>query len=885
MSAQAARREVVTDYTSQQHEDIIAYLQSMGGKLSGNNIKKIPCPSCGKAEAWTKVADPTVIICNRREKCGTNKHIKSIAPHLFANWAERFPSSSTDPNATARAYLQARGLDPTKFDFEQGTWTEQGHHITTVAFSCPWTKKKWHRFLDIPKGIEGKTRWDKAEGESYQGHAWATVEKIDSSQPLWMVEGILEALSLQQGLGVQAATTFSATHIPTKFYEQLDTSQEIIIALNSDNAGQDGSHKNLEHLKKLGFKQIKVYQPPVGKDWNDLLCLGLFAEELREKTLADAKWSGRLLQAKSPDEYFTILRERSKKSLQFFIWNGRTWIGSTTTKNDELVIKVERAADCELRLLFSLNDTTDKLRHKQVFILETKSQREGIKQVRVSANELVQSTALSTTLLETTRQVLRVPSAQYAEFADFLLKGKPPTIRQLETTGYDEDSNAFVFPKFAFDQHGQLHQPNAHGYYEQLRLMPKEDPNAIKDLPKGTADIPNILQDHWTAFGVNGALSLGFQVASLFLHSTFPHLGFHPILSKWGDAGTGKTEGSRIENQMFGMNWTGVAMPKQTTGNGLDRVCAKQSSQVVFINEAADGKTNFSMDKLLTIFNREGVVKAQKSNDLSTRVVEFKAALAFTWNVEMRATAPIKQRMVSLQYKANDQNQETREAFRSLFERKPEELASVLQLLMQHRAEIEQQLVQDVLKLRSKLLLLGVATERIAGCYAVCLAGFQALVSIAGLDVQVAKERLKLVMEQATQMAKTKNAYASDETEDADVFLEAILGELQGRPDPTAYSDSGFKLYKDRTTNEQQVAIHIESAVPYLREQRRLELTRDLKALKSQLQQHPLFVKKDYPTKIYDKNVKAYVFRYELEQEEQKVESVESVEKKVESPE
>ena len=127
---------------------------------------------------------------------------------------------------------------------------------------------------------------------------------------------------------------------------------------------------------------------------------------------------------------------------------------------------MDRAADCELRLLFSLNDTTDKLRHKQVFLLETKSQREVTKQVRVSANELVQSNALSNTLLETTSQVLRVPNAQYAEFADFLLKGKPPTIRQLETTGYDEDSNVFVFPKFAFDKQGQVHQSNAHGYYE-----------------------------------------------------------------------------------------------------------------------------------------------------------------------------------------------------------------------------------------------------------------------------------------------------------------------------------------------------------------------------------------------------------------------------------
>ena len=160
------------------------------------------------------------------------------------------------------------------------------------------------------------------------------------------------------------------------------------------------------------------------------------------------------------------------------------------------------------------------------------------------------------------------------------------------------------------------------------------------------------------------------------------------------------------------------------------------------------------------------------------------------------------------------------------------------------------------------------------------------MVSVAGTDAQIAKERLKLVMGQTTQMAKTKNAYASDETEDADVFLEAIFGELQGKTAPTAYSDDGFRFYMDRSTNQQQVAIYIEAAVPYLREQRRLELTRDLKSLKSQLQQHPLFDKKDYSIRIRSstaKNDKAYVFRYELGQEEQKVESVESVEKKVES--
>ena len=110
-------------------------------------------------------------------------------------------------------------------------------------------------------------------------------------------------------------------------------------------------------------------------------------------------------------------------------------------------------------------------------------------------------------------------------------------------------------------------------------------------------------------------------------------------------------------------------------------------------------------------------------------------------------------------------------------------------------------------------------------------------------------------------------------SEDADVFLEAILGEIQEKTDPTAYNDDGFRLYKDRSTNQQQVAIYIERAVPHLREDRHLELTRDLKALKIQLQQHPLFVKKDYPIRILDsnpKNVKTHVFRYEPEQGDEK---------------
>ena len=61
---------------------MIAHLQGMGGRVSGSNITRIVCPSCGKPEAWTKVADPVTIQCNRGNHCGVRTYAKTFAPHL-----------------------------------------------------------------------------------------------------------------------------------------------------------------------------------------------------------------------------------------------------------------------------------------------------------------------------------------------------------------------------------------------------------------------------------------------------------------------------------------------------------------------------------------------------------------------------------------------------------------------------------------------------------------------------------------------------------------------------------------------------------------------------------------------------------------------------------
>ena len=125
--------------------------------------------------------------------------------------------------------------------------------------------------------------------------------------------------------------------------------------------------------------------------------------------------------------------------------------------------------------------------------------------------------------------------------------------------------------------------------------------------------------------------------------------------------------------------------------------------------------SRFSLNKILTHFNRGSTAKGKPTNDLTTQSVEAQAALALTWNPEMPASAAEKQRMVSLEFRVDQQNEVTRQAFQALFRQKPEKLAGVLLQLMSERQEIEEEFPSVVLEHQSRMLKSGVANERIAG--------------------------------------------------------------------------------------------------------------------------------------------------------------------------
>ena len=267
---------------------------SFDGKEQRDKITKIICLECGEAEAYTHVQDPSVIICNRKNKCGVNTHAKLFAPELYGDFQHRFPLTKEDPFRTAGNYLQSRELGLDLFKFEQGFIN--GH--ATVAVPVPWLGKRWHRLIDY-KWTSNKNCWD--TGGCYRDKAY-TISDLDGVEELWMVEGIFDCISLEQS-GVRSAATFAASAVPNEFYDSLPSSITVVIALVADTAGEKGIPKNLEKLKAPGFENVIIALPPSGKDWNDLLLGGHLKQDQIELTKAEAFHHGHLFSAPTAEAF------------------------------------------------------------------------------------------------------------------------------------------------------------------------------------------------------------------------------------------------------------------------------------------------------------------------------------------------------------------------------------------------------------------------------------------------------------------------------------------------------------------------------------------------------------------------------------------------------
>ena len=767
-------------YITSIRPNLIARLSAMGGKVRGDRIERIVCPSCNEPEAWTTVADPSTTHCNRKNNCGVSTHAKIFAPHLWENWAKRHPATDDDPNATARNYLLGRGLDISKFKFEQTTHRQRGFKpVPAVAIECSWTSRRWLRLIDIPKGIEGKSRWDgqkETDSKPYEGHAWINRNQVDPDNELWFTEGILNTLSLEQ-VGIQSASTFSATHIPSKFLEGLAKAQPIVVALDSDSAGRQGAPKLIEALKEHGFTKIKVAQPPYKKDWNDLLAAGALQPSTKQETIEEALWRGRLFLAETFAEYRKVYEERRHGEDGYYHglleYRGQTWFCGTRAVKDEVEPTQTKVCDAIIRRAFTQLVEEREYNWEHRYFLQINPVGRQSRTVEASAAELVSSNQARIMLKQKADVLLLDTSTPVINaLVTRLERDKAPVVRLVDRLGYDPKSSCWLFGRFLYTNEGRRVEANDEVYFPQQGVRCKTS-EIITRSYKPT-ELKKAIRLLHRIYGNTGIYALAYYVAASLKHEFMEREQAFPYMSFVGPKGAGKTTLIYFLNNVFFQAWEGIVAARNTTPKALSRKLYHRSSLVAPYLESNNALINIDENSLLNAYQGGSLYdRAATSNDADTISLPFDAALAFVQNVEPFRSGPLKERVITLSFKNAEDGGVTDDSIAAMKELKLLDAAAragVGHLIFQQITQIRSSIVSTLDESKESLRELGITSPRVVYHYALLLSTSQALLEIAGMS-EVYTEEIQLGQE-LVQLATLKESTSGGDNDDATAFLD-----------------------------------------------------------------------------------------------------------------
>lgn len=753
----------MVDFWTDTHHEIKRRLldDSPKAREVGDKINGVVCPDCGKPEAYAHANGPNVIMCHRMSQCGAKTLTRELYPDLFNTFEERFQPTTTNPNATAEAFLQARGLDTKAFSFIQGAVIEQGKTYPTVKIEFDGVT--FQRLIDY-QGSH-KTRLSAYKGKFYSSKS---VEKAGS---VYIVEGIIDALALEQ-VGLPAIATLSSVHNPEVCFKQ---GVHYVLSFDNDKAGIKATKKFKAYLNEQGIS-FSVQLPPVGRDWNDLLISGDLSEDKQEKTLELCRWRGALAMASNALDYFKIYSKQKPYNNAFFEFKGQTYKGVFKLDDDEEPTEhgVFRMLDCVLNIAYSIEDASLQYESRLCHIINAVSSREGVNTIRFKGADFSALNDFKSKLLQY-RLLFFGNGSDLTCFAEYLFKKKPIKVRECQALGYDALSDCYVLNKFLYDKDGKHYTIDKDGYFHQHRLKPfSGQDKSITCID--SVDVAKFLQSLHGAYGDKGLLALGFWVSTTFSHVIFEKFGFFPFMSFYGDPHCGKSDLTTTLNRCFFIDSEGLAMGSANTRKGELRTISQKSSMVTAMLEGRKGQSKFDYDGVLPLYNRNSLqVRAQTTNDNQVHDLKFTGALAFVQNHEQFISKPAKERVVSIHF-THDGLDDTYEAWQRLKTYSPEQLAGIGHFILCNRAHFEKDINSVINETADYFRAKGVGIDRIAKNHAVAYAGVSLLVERAQ---PVIKDDL---LNFTLQAAMGKIETARSELLLADHFMECVDGfsELQG---------------------------------------------------------------------------------------------------------
>ena len=672
------------------------------------------------------------------------------------------------------------------------------------------------RLFNPPPG-EGKTHNIGSTAGQFWRHPGIN---YDPEKETFVTEGIINALSLIE-IGHQAIAVLSAGQDPSKV--DLSKFRKLVFAFDPDEAG-----------KRALKKWMKAYPTadavlPVRGDWNDFLT-SLSPEKAKaffQKKRGEFEVLAKLALAKDAYTYAAISQEFYQRAPGLFAFDGCLYFSSfkKTTAGDVLI--TEKVSNFTLNVRYYQLDTTNPEEPVNRFFLDI-SPRKGLSTTcSVTAQELASSNSLTTMFLQRSRSLWEGERAASLALARMIVNAGAPVVRQLQTVGYDLESNCFVFKHFLIDPKGAVVLPNSFGFFEisrTINIQPAPHPTLKPVKAISPKEVWILI---FLAWGPKGLVALIWVVAGWWVNQIKAKIGFFPFLSLWDDSQTGKTWLTKILNAVQALDEEGLPMTKVNTSKGEIRKLAQRSGLFKGLLEANKTENvRFDVETILPLYNVNPLqTSALKTNDSQTKELPFLASLLFVQNKEPFKTKPQKERVISLRFKKEDISPETSAAFHKLTQIPIAELGNFFIEIMSQRHKIESEWYDEYVKAKKELYS-KIPDNRLNENHALILAFHRLLSNIIDVNYD-----LKPYIEHIGQV-KYNDCNKSNETI-ADYFFDLLLGNVIN-------GDSINQCYK---INEQdnKIYIHLGKAIKAI-EKQGLPLRVQLKDLQQSLLEHPSFI-------------------------------------------
>lgn len=659
-------------------------------KTKGDWLQEGLCPDCKKAEVFCSAKDPKIVRCGREERCGWEDSVRNLFPDLFEDWSKRFPTSDTNPTASADAYLlHERGLDLQNLRgaYSQEVYRdhETGLSGATVRFQVGATW--WERIIDRP-GRFGKKAHFKAGGKP-GGHCWIpprlSMADYAQAEEIWITEGIFNAQALWQGAGLLTVSGMSCNYWPEHFLEQLKdllrtikrpTRPRLVFAYDPGAAGVKYARKFVDRAFEEGWQATAAQVRPDGEgttlDWNDLLLRhqdwkGEADQAPLSKVMIDEYlWNGAVTIAKKARDKAKLIYDRKMLASFDFRHGNRLWWCRVTYDEDQTRnLVVDEIANCAFRMLYR---ERDEVADETNYFLQVDFPDQPTVKARFTA-------AACSNSAEFKKRMMAFAGmwSGSGDQLDRLIRNQTRKLKVVEPipfTGYSAPHRAWMFGDFAVRE-GRVEQINSENYFDFGKQAVKlRSPERLLDIQYDPEKVDlDWIPDLWTAYGPKGFITLAFFVMSFFavqIRERHKSLGF---LELTGPPGSGKSTMIEFHWKLAGRAGYEGFDPNKGTPAFIARSLLKVSNLPVGMMESGrdderrSGNRQFDPNELLILYGgRSPRGLGQKSGGYETSEPPFLGSIYLMQNERIDAHPAVLERLMSMPIDKSRWSEATKEA-------------------------------------------------------------------------------------------------------------------------------------------------------------------------------------------------------------------------------